>query len=114
MKKPSGKIFACVIVLFALLAAPNLHRLVGAKAYCIIYSIDINSAKVKKTRYLAYVPLYTRVDETALSGWIAQRRLQGTPPRWVESIVRAGYGDYYPRPLGGKLLSEVQRVEVMK
>lgn len=93
-------------VLFIVATVPVLHRGLGPKLFCYTLEIDLNSARIQHTRFVFFVPVRSRQEETALAKEIA--KLDGEKsPHWIEAVVKAGMGDYYPRPAGGKLLRSI-------
>ena len=97
-------IFLVVIALGAL-TFPRWHVLAGPRIYCSIIELDVNTARLRNTTYVLYVPVRQSETETHFSSEMSRLKLSNEDSKWIEASVRAGLGDYYPRPHGGGLLS---------
>jgi hypothetical protein len=115
MRIPKGRVLICFLVVLALCALtfPRWHVLVGPRVFCSIVEIDVNTARIRTTNYFLYIPIRQSETETQFSSELRRMKLSRLDSNWIESSVKVGLGDYYPRPHGGSLLSSVRNLEVV-
>ena len=82
--------FAVTAVAYGL-ALPFLLSLAGLLPWspinCWHYEVDIQSGRMRYTRYLAFVPISQRIDESALSRALQPDDLRDSQPDWRRALT---------------------------
>lgn len=73
---------ASALVVAVPLALSLLGLLPWSPINCWQYEVDLHSGRIRYTRYLAFIPVSQRIDESALSRALLPDEEQGSQPDW--------------------------------
>ena len=100
-----------------LLAAPFLLSLVGFLPWspinCWHYEVDIHSGRIRYTRYLAFVPISQRIDESALSRALHPDDLRDSHPDWRRALTLSPGVRHSPHYIFHSAIVQIQELDMV-
>ena len=104
------------LTIVVLLVSPFVLQLIGffqwSPLNCWHYDVDINSGRIRYTRFFAYICVRQRVEESALSRALQPGDYYGSEPNWHRVVTLSPRVHYSPNYVYGPAMSQIRELEL--
>lgn len=103
-------------VLLILIVSPLLLQLIGffqwSPINCWHYDVDINSGRIRYTRYFAFICVRQKIEESALSRALEPRDYFSSKPNWQRVVTFSPRIHYSPHYIYHSAMNQIRELKL--